>query len=93
MELKEAIQLLKDYNHWRRYDGEINESPKMPNPKEIGISIDLVVSKFENLFISGVSNRRELLITTLKEYDLGYIQGFKDEEWLADKVIEVINCC
>ena len=55
MEIKEAIQLLKDYNHWRRFDGEIEDSPKMPNPKEVGIAIDKVVSEFENLFISGVS--------------------------------------
>ena len=47
----------------------------------------------KKLLIQRVSNQRELLITTFKEFDLGYIQGFQDEEWLADKVIEVINCC
>lgn len=50
MELKEAIQLLKDHNNWRRYDGEISESPKMTDPKKLGIAIDKVVNEFENLF-------------------------------------------
>tara|TARA_R110000803_G_C11778573_1_gene296291 strand:+ start:60 stop:311 length:252 start_codon:yes stop_codon:yes gene_type:complete len=56
MEIKEAIQVLKDHNVWRRYDGEIGEEPKMTNPKRLGIAIDKVISEFENLFISGVSN-------------------------------------
>jgi hypothetical protein len=47
MELKEAIDLLKAHNIWRRYDGEITESPKMENPKQIGIAIDVVVNNFE----------------------------------------------
>lgn len=54
MELKEAIQVLKDHNNWRRYDGEISESPKMTDPKKLGVAIDTVVNEFENLFISGV---------------------------------------
>jgi hypothetical protein len=47
MELKEAIDLLKAHNIWRRYDGEITESPKMLDPKQIGIAIDVVVNNFE----------------------------------------------
>lgn len=47
----------------------------------------------KKLSLCDVSQQRELLIATFKEFDLGYIQGFQDEEWLADKVIEVINCC
>ena len=60
MEIKEAIQVLKDHNVWRRYDGEIGEEPKMTNPKILGIAIDKVISEFENLFISGVSNSTKL---------------------------------
>lgn len=54
MEIKEAIQLLKEHNIWRKYDGEISESPKMTDPKKLGIAIDKVVNEFENLFIYGV---------------------------------------
>ena len=57
MEIKEAIQVLKDHNAWRRYDGEINQSPQMTDPKKLGIAIDTVVNKFENLFLSSVRNR------------------------------------
>ena len=55
MKLKEAIQLLKEHNLWRRYDGKIGEGPKMIEPEKLGIAIDKVVNKFENLSIYGVS--------------------------------------
>jgi hypothetical protein len=55
MKLKEAIQLLKDHNVWRRYDGKIGEGPKMIEPEKLGIAIDKVVNKFENTSIYGVS--------------------------------------
>jgi hypothetical protein len=51
MEIKEAIQVLKDHNEWRR--GE-DETLQMTDPKKLGIAIDTVVNEFENLFISGV---------------------------------------
>lgn len=55
MELKEAIQLLKSHNEWRREEREqIGQGLKMTDPKKLGIAIDTVVSEFENLFISGV---------------------------------------
>lgn len=54
MEIKEAIQVLKDHNVWRRFDDENSESPKMTDPKKLGVAIDKVISEFENLFISGV---------------------------------------
>jgi hypothetical protein len=54
MEIKEAIQVLKDHNVWRRFDDEKSEGPKMTDPKKLGIAIDTVVTEFENLFISGV---------------------------------------
>jgi hypothetical protein len=57
------------------------------------IKITDLLKKYEKqLTLTDVSQQRELLITVLKDLDLGYIQGFNDEEWLADKVIEVINC-
>jgi len=47
MKLKEAIQILKNHNLWRRYDGKIGEGPKMAHPRELGIAIDTVVKHFE----------------------------------------------
>lgn len=51
MELKEAIEVLKNHNVWRRFDGEIDGGPEMISPKIIGIAIDTVVSEYENLCI------------------------------------------
>lgn len=48
MHLKEAIQVLKSHNEWRRYDGEIDKTPEMQNPKEIGVAIDKVLETFKN---------------------------------------------
>ena len=48
MKLKEAIQILKDHNLWRRYDGKIGEGPKMAQPRDLGIAIDTVVSHSES---------------------------------------------
>lgn len=82
---------------------KIQELLKIPNVDknpELAIAnmkiLNLLVSlrsDIEQLNLCGVSNRRELLIATFKDLDLEYIQGFDDEEWLANKVIEVINCC
>ena len=44
MELKQAIQILKTHNEWRRYDGKIEDTPKMQSQKEIGIAIDKIVN-------------------------------------------------
>ncbi|AGO49645.1 hypothetical protein Phi13:2_gp035 [Cellulophaga phage phi13:2] len=52
MKIKEAIQVLKDHNIWRK--GE-NEEVQMTDPKKLGVAIDTVVNKFENLFISDVT--------------------------------------
>lgn len=46
MKLEEAIKVLKNHNIWRRYNGELEESPEMENPKTLGIAIDVVVNNF-----------------------------------------------
>lgn len=43
MEIKEAIKILKRHNKWRRYDGQIDESPEMISPKSLGVAIDTVI--------------------------------------------------
>jgi hypothetical protein len=48
MKLKQAIQILKDHNVWRRFDGETTFHTNMVNPRDLGIAIDTVVSYFEN---------------------------------------------
>jgi hypothetical protein len=61
MEVKKAIQVLKDHNIWRRFDDENSKSPEMTDPKKLGIAIDKVVSEFENLFLSGVVVAKQTL--------------------------------
>jgi len=85
MEIKEAIRLLKDYNHWRRYDGEISESPKMPNPKQIGIAIDLIIGNFENA-LDYKQKTKQLLIDCAN-----FIQPYNDGGNDAERLIESID--
>lgn len=45
MELQKAIEILENYNKWRRDDeGDYIQQ----SPKEIGIAIDVVVDYFKN---------------------------------------------
>ena len=46
MKIKEALELLKAHNIWRRYYGEIIKSPKTADPKKLEIAIDTVVNYF-----------------------------------------------
>lgn len=39
MKIKQAVELLREYNKWRRGSTKI----KQPNPKEIGEAIDVVL--------------------------------------------------
>lgn len=47
MSEKEAIEVLIKFNEWRRFDGDIKNSPEMPDPKTIGKAIDTVVSEYQ----------------------------------------------
>ena len=50
MKIKQAIQILKDHNEWRRFnsiDLPKTSDPKMAHPRELGIAIDTVVKHFE----------------------------------------------
>jgi len=44
------------------------------------------------LVLFDVSQQRELLIKELKDVDLKYIEDHEDQEWLVDRLIELINC-
>jgi hypothetical protein len=41
MTLTQAVQILRDHNAWRRFDGE-GADPPDPSPKLVGQAIDLV---------------------------------------------------
>ena len=47
MNTSEAIQILRNHNIWRRYDGPIGEGPEMVDPVELGQAIDTVCDHFE----------------------------------------------
>ena len=44
MTKKQALEILKDYQEWRRYDGPMVESPPQPIPSLVGQAIDLAIS-------------------------------------------------
>ena len=48
MTIEEARDLLKRYNAWRR-DDNVPNSYEMPDPKEIGIAIDVAISALDDL--------------------------------------------
>ena len=44
----ECVKLLRQFNEWRRFDGEIDEEyPEMPHPKSIGFAIDMAIRLIE----------------------------------------------
>ena len=46
----ECVKLLRQFNEWRRFDGEIDEDgPAMPHPKSIGFAIDMAIRLIEEL--------------------------------------------
>ena len=49
MDRKTALEVLKDYQQWRRYDGPIEDSPDMQDPAIIGKAIDVAIHELERL--------------------------------------------
>jgi hypothetical protein len=47
MDKHKALDILRRYQEWRRYNGFIGEGPEMPNPKEIGEAIDYAIYALE----------------------------------------------
>lgn len=44
----ECVKLLRQFNEWRRFDGEPGEEgPAMPHPKSIGFAIDMAIRLIE----------------------------------------------
>lgn len=46
MTLKEAIEILKTHNEWRRWKG-VGPSPSMQSPYKIGEAVDVVVANYK----------------------------------------------
>lgn len=44
MILTEAIEILRQHNKWRRYNGPIGEGPEATEPKVLGDAIDCIVN-------------------------------------------------
>jgi len=44
---KQAIEILERHNRWRRCD-KVPNSYEMEKPTELGIAIDVIVSKFKD---------------------------------------------
>lgn len=49
MDRKNALEILKDYQYWRRYDGPITDSPQMQDPAIIGKALDVAIHELERL--------------------------------------------
>jgi len=49
MDRKTALEVLKDYQYWRRYNGPITDSPQMQDPAIIGQALDVAIHELERL--------------------------------------------
>ena len=71
----ECVKLLRQFNEWRRFDGEIDEEgPAMPHPKSIGFAIDMAIRLIEE---------RDELLAALN--DAVQIAKVAHEYWDRDK--------
>lgn len=63
MDIKEIIKNLEHYNNWRR---DNDNEYTMPEPKQIGLTIDAAISELNKLLICDVRQQRELLLAFTK---------------------------
>ena len=69
----ECVILLRQFNEWRRFDGEIDEEgPAMPHPKSIGFAIDMAIRLIE---------QRGELLALLEMASLSIGAFTSDEGW------------
>ncbi len=61
------------------------------NMKILNLLVDLRAES-EQLFLSGVSHRREMLIAYEKKRSETVIMGHTEEE-IVEEIMEAINCC
>ena len=48
-EIKFALDVLEDFQEWRRYDGPITDSPPQPDPYVVGMAIDSAIAILKGL--------------------------------------------
>ncbi len=82
MTTAEAVEILKQFNLWRR-DREMPNSQEMPDPKKIGIAIDMLtdaldISKVSRLEVISYENGREY-VNWNKEWTLGIEESLQDD--------------
>lgn len=82
MTTAEAVEILKQFNLWRR-DREMPNSQEMPDPKKIGIAIDMFIdaldmSKVSRLEVISYENGREY-VNWNKEWTLGLEESLQDD--------------
>lgn len=71
MKIKEAIEILDNHNKWRR---DHENKYIMANPKELGISIDIVLNEIEDL-----KHHVEIL-----QHEEKYLKDKKENDELSD---------
>jgi hypothetical protein len=54
----EAIEILDEYNEWRRFNSETEASPPMQSPKLICEAIDIAIFELLFLEVSDSQNQR-----------------------------------
>lgn len=82
MTTAEAVEILKQFNLWRR-DREMPNSQEMPDPKKIGIAIDMFIdaldmSKVSRLEVISYENGREY-VNWNKKWTLGLEESLQDD--------------
>lgn len=82
MTIAEAVETLKQFNLWRR-DRDIPNSQEMPDPKKIGIAIDMLtdvwdMSKVSRLEVISYENWREY-VNWNKEWTLRIEESLQDD--------------
>lgn len=83
MKLIEAIAILENHNEWRR-NNDVPNSMIMVSPKELGIAIDLVVSKFKESTTFFVVDKSEQLLCG----NCGITPIYLKFRWCNDCLIE-----
>ena len=88
MELQQAIELLENYNKWRR-----GEEIPQPNPTEIGVAISLVLERVkatqgETEFEAAVKGMRVLQKAYFAGRDRQILEKSKEAERLVDSYFD-----
>lgn len=48
MDVRQALDILRKHQEWRRYDGDLEKGPDMQNPELIGKALDVAIKIMED---------------------------------------------